>query len=97
MSSLSVLLPIQTDVIGALNCYFRIPSAFHVEGIKATEALAGYVGVAVGNAIAYTDAATLVEQMRTAMASRSVIDQAVGVVMAQRLRITATPRPPSRS
>ncbi|HWO63364.1 MAG TPA: ANTAR domain-containing protein, partial [Umezawaea sp.] len=38
---------------------------------------------AVGNAVAYADATKLVEQMRTAMASRSVIDQAMGVVMAQ--------------
>ena len=83
LSSLSVPLPIQTDVIGALNCYSRRPSAFPPEEIEIAEELAGHVAVAVGNAIAYTEATTLVEQMRRAMASRSVIDQAMGVVMAQ--------------
>jgi GAF domain-containing protein len=83
LSSLSVPLPIQTDVIGALNCYSRTPSAFPREAIEIAEELAGHVAVAVGNAVAYTEAATLVEQMRKAMATRSVIDQAMGVVMAQ--------------
>jgi GAF domain-containing protein len=83
LSSLSVPLPIQTDVIGALNCYSRTASAFSAEAIEVAEELAGHVAVAVGNAVAYADATRLVEQMRTAMASRSVIDQAMGVVMAQ--------------
>jgi GAF domain-containing protein len=83
LSSLSVPLPIQTDVIGALNCYSRTSSAFSAEAIEVAEELADHVAVAVGNAVAYTDAATLLEQMRSALASRSVIDQAMGVVMAQ--------------
>ena len=83
LSSLSVPLPIQTDVIGALNCYSRKPAAFSTTTIEVAEELAGHVAVAVGNAVAYTEAATLVEQMRKAMDSRSVIDQALGVVMAQ--------------
>ena len=83
LSSLSVPLPIQTDVIGALNCYSRTPSAFSSEAIEVARELADHVAVAVGNAVAYTDAATLLEQMRSALASRSVIDQAMGVVMAQ--------------
>src|SRR4051812_44549036 len=83
LSSLSVPLPIQTDVIGALNCYSRSPSSFPPEAVEAAEEVAGHLAVAVGNAVAYTEAATLVEQMRAAMASRSVIDQAMGIVMAQ--------------
>ena len=83
LSSLSVPLPIQTDVIGALNCYSRKPAAFSTETVEIAEELVGHVAVAVANAVAYTEAATLVEQMRKAMDSRSVIDQAIGVVMAQ--------------
>jgi GAF domain-containing protein len=83
LSSLSVPLPIQTDVIGALNIYSREPSAFSPEAVEIAEELAGHVAVAVGNAIAVTEATTLVEQMRKAMDSRSVIDQAMGVIMAQ--------------
>jgi AmiR/NasT family two-component response regulator len=66
-----------------LNCYSRTPSGFSPEAIKVAEELADHVAVAVGNAVAYTDAATLLEQMRSALASRSVIDQAMGIVMAQ--------------
>ncbi len=83
LSSLSVPLPIQTDVIGALNCYSRTPAAFSAEEVEAAEELAGHLAVAVANAVVYTAATTLVEQMRTAMSSRSIIDQALGVVMAQ--------------
>jgi GAF domain-containing protein len=83
LSSLSVPLPIQTDVIGALNIYSREPSAFSPEAVEIAEELAGHVAVAVGNAIAVTEATTLVEQMRKAMDSRSIIDQAMGVIMAQ--------------
>jgi GAF domain-containing protein len=82
-SSLSVPLPIQTDVIGALNCYSRTPSAFPPEAIEVAEELAGHVAVAVSNAVAYTNEATVAEHMRTALSSRSIIDQAIGVVMAQ--------------
>jgi GAF domain-containing protein len=83
LSSLSVPLPIQTDVVGALNCYSRTPSAFPPEAIEVAKELAGHLAVAVGNAVAYTDAARLVEQMRNALSSRAVIDQAMGVIMAQ--------------
>jgi GAF domain-containing protein len=83
LSSLSVPLPIQTDVIGALNIYSRTPSAFSIEAVEIAEELAGHVAVAVGNAIAFTEATTRVEQMRKAMDSRSIIDQAMGVIMAQ--------------
>jgi GAF domain-containing protein len=83
LSSLSVPLPIQTDVIGALNLYSRVPSAFSTEAVEIAEELAGHVAVAVGNAIAVTEAKTLVEQVRKAMDSRSIIDQAMGVIMAQ--------------
>ena len=83
LSSLSVPLPIQTDLIGALNCYSRTPAAYSKEAIEVAEELAGHVAVAVANAVAYSNATTLVEQMRTALDSRSVIDQAMGIVMAQ--------------
>jgi GAF domain-containing protein len=82
LSSLSVPLPMQTDVIGALNCYSRSPSAFPPEAIEIAQELAGHVAVAVANAVAYTDATTLAGQMRTALDSRAIIDQAIGVIMA---------------
>jgi GAF domain-containing protein len=83
LSSLSIPLPVQTDVIGALNCYARVPSAFPDESHEFGLQLAGHVGVAVANAVTYTEAAQLAENLQTAMVSRAVIEQAKGIIMAQ--------------
>jgi GAF domain-containing protein len=84
LASLSVPLPMQTDVVGALNCYARSTQAFagDDQAESATE-LAGHIAVAVANAVAYADTAEYAGQMREAMASRAVIEQAKGVIMAQ--------------
>jgi GAF domain-containing protein len=83
LSSLSVPLPMQTDVVGALNCYSRTPSAFPDRSHGLALQLAGHVGVAVTNAVTYTEAAQLADNLRTAMVSRAVIEQAKGIIMAQ--------------
>ncbi|GAB7193188.1 GAF and ANTAR domain-containing protein [Kineococcus sp. NUM-3379] len=83
LSSLSVPLPVQTAVVGALNCYSRTAGAFDAGTVELGAELASHLAVAVGNAVAYTDVARLAEDMRAAMDSRAVIDQALGVVMAQ--------------
>ena len=83
LSSLSVPLPVQTEVVGALNCYSRTAGAFDAEAVDVARELAAHLAVAVANAVAYTDAARQAEDMRAAMATRAVIDQAMGVVMAQ--------------
>ena len=48
------------------------------------ESFAGYAAVAVANAQLVADTSTLARQMQEAMASRAVIEQARGVLMAQR-------------
>ena len=83
LSSLSVPLPVQTDVLGALNCYSRTPSAFGDKSHELALQLAGHVGVAVANAVTYTATAELAENLQVAMASRAVIEQAKGIIMAQ--------------
>lgn len=83
-SSLSVPLPIQEAVTGALNIYSREVRAFDEEACELAAAFAGYAAVAVANAQLLADAATLARQMQEAMASRAVIEQAKGVLMAQR-------------
>ena len=82
LASLSVPLPLQTDVVGALNCYARTTAAFAGDDQAATE-LADHIAVAVANAVAYADTAEYAGQMREAMAGRAVIEQAKGVIMAQ--------------
>jgi GAF domain-containing protein len=81
-SSLSLPLVVADRRIGALNLYAPGPSAFGEDDVVLGSALAGQAAVAVGNAAAYWEQATLAEQLGVAMASRAVIEQAKGVIMA---------------
>ena len=80
-SSLSVGLPIQRSVTGALNIYARKPRAFDADAVTLGETFASYAAVALANAHLYASTAALAEQMQTAMASRAVIEQAKGILM----------------
>jgi GAF domain-containing protein len=87
-SSLSVPLPFQGASIGALNNYARRPAAFGDEDVALGQEVAAFVAIAVGNAEAAARANTDVTNMRQAMASRSVIEQAKGILM-ERYKVTA--------
>lgn len=88
MSSLSIPLPIQEATYGALNIYSRTPAAFDEGDIAAGRAFASYAAIAVANAETHVSTAELAQQLQTAMVSRAVIEQAKGIIMAQR-RCTA--------
>ncbi len=81
-ASLSIPLPLQTELVGALNCYSRTPSTFD-SVIDLSVELASYVAVAVSNAYVQSESARLAEDMAAAMRSRAVIEQAKGMIMAQ--------------
>jgi len=84
-SSLSVPLPYQGSSIGALNNYSTHPSAFATpESLGAGLEVAEVVAVAVANADAHAQLGEQARNMRLAMESRAVIEQAKGVLMAQR-------------
>ncbi|WP_262287020.1 GAF and ANTAR domain-containing protein [Micromonospora sp. MA102] len=83
-SSLSIGLPIQEAVVGALNVYGGEAHAFDQDAIATAEGFAAYAAVALANAHLYDSAAALSEQMRAAMRSRAVIEQAKGIIMAER-------------
>ena len=84
-SSLSVPLPYQGSTIGALNIYSTRPLAFSsAESGEAATAVAEAVAVAVANADAHDRLAGDARNMRVAMESRAVVEQAKGVLMAQR-------------
>ncbi|KAB1912095.1 GAF and ANTAR domain-containing protein [Micromonospora sp. AMSO31t] len=83
-SSLSIGLPIQEAVTGALNLYGVAAHAFDAEAIAVAEDFAAYAAVALANAHLYDSTATLARQMRDAMRSRAVIEQAKGIIMGQR-------------
>ncbi len=84
-SSLSVPLPYQGSSIGALNNYSSAVAAFATdEAVAAGTEVAEAVAVAVVNADAHAQVVDHAHNMRLAMESRAVIEQAKGVLMAQR-------------
>lgn len=80
-SCLAIPLPFQSQIIGALNNYATRPDAFTPDDIALGQDIAGWVAVAVSNADFATGSREELERMRMAMMSRSVIDQAKGVLM----------------
>ena len=85
LSSLSLPLPYQGAAIGALNVYSSVAGAFTDEGaMTAGVEVAEAVAVAVANADAHAQVVDQAHNMRRAMESRAVIEQAKGVLMAQR-------------
>jgi GAF domain-containing protein len=87
-SSLSVPLPFQGATIGALNNYATTSHAFGEGDLALGEEVAAFVAVAVGNAEYAARATDDVTNMRRAMLSRSVIEQAKGILM-ERYKVTA--------
>ncbi len=83
-SSLSIGLPVQEAVTGALNIYGGKPGAFDQDSVEMAHTFASYAAVALANAQLYSSTAALASQMQEAMASRSVIEQAKGILIAQR-------------
>jgi AmiR/NasT family two-component response regulator len=81
---LSVPLPVQRQVIGALNLYATELGVFDPEVVTLAEQFGDYAAVAIANTTLYMSAALLAEQMQAAMTSRAVIEQAKGMLMVQR-------------
>jgi GAF domain-containing protein len=87
-SSLSIPLPFQGASIGALNNYATRPGAFGPGDVPLGQEVAAFVAIAVGNAEAAARATDDVDNMRRAMASRAVIEQAKGILM-ERYKVTS--------
>ncbi len=82
-SSLSLALPLQEAVLGALNIYAIRPGVFDQDAIDLARTFAGYAAIAIANARLYQATAALAEDMRRAMETRAVIEQAKGILIAQ--------------
>lgn len=83
-SSLSIGLPVQDTVAGALNIYSTKPDAFDNDAVLLAQTFSGYAAVALANAHLYDATATLAQQLQAAMESRAVIEQAKGIIMGDR-------------
>ena len=82
-SSLSIALPVQESVVGALNLYSRSKSAFDQDSVELGLTFASYAAVAIANAHLYQTTAVHAANMRHAMETRSVIEQAKGIMIAR--------------
>src|SRR3954453_5703243 len=83
-SSLSIPIPVQREITGALNLYAVQPNAFDEQSVTLAESFAGYAAVAIANAHLFAATEQVAHQMQEAMASRAVIEQAKGILIAQR-------------
>lgn len=83
-NSLSVGMPIPQRTVGALNLYGTHDRDFDDDAHALASAFASYAAVALANAALYSNTADLARQLNTAMTSRAVIEQAKGMIMAQR-------------
>ena len=93
-SVLSLPLQVPDGVLGAMNVYAHAGSAFEDRAVELGELYAVPAAVSVQNARALAQARTLGEQLTTALTTRPIIDQAIGIIMS---RADAAPTRRSRS
>jgi GAF domain-containing protein len=86
--SLSLPLAGADGVAGALNIYAPLPDAFDPAAQQRARIFAATAAGAVAVAQRIADQAQLSQDLRTALTNRSIIDQAIGILMAQS-RLTA--------
>lgn len=83
-SSLSLPLSADGDAVGALNLYGIHPHTFDDEATIGHAVLfAAQASAVLGVVLGQARQVQLTQQLRTAMRSRSVIDQAIGILMGQ--------------
>lgn len=82
-SSLSMPLSANGTPVGAFNLYAREPHFFGEAETRLAERFSREASVAVGIAARMTAQVVLTEQLQASLASRSVIDQAIGIIMAE--------------
>ena len=75
---------VDNTVSGGLNVYSTERDAFDEDAKDHVTTFAGYAAVALANAHLHATAAALADQMAQAMESRAAIEQAKGILIAQR-------------
>ena len=82
-SSLSIPLVVNGRTTGTLNVYSRAKNAFDDHSANLGEAFAAPAAVSVYNAQVLNRARTLAGQLQISVASRTLIDQAIGIIRAR--------------
>jgi GAF domain-containing protein len=82
-SCLALPLVAEGKSVGALNLYARSAAAFGTTEVLRAQSFADNASGAVAIALRLASYAALTDQLRSSLASRTVIDQALGVIMAQ--------------
>ncbi|MCX9191454.1 transcription antitermination regulator [Carbonactinospora thermoautotrophica] len=77
-------LEVGQQAVGALNLYARQPGTWAEEAQRVLMLLAEHAALLLSVVIRQASHAELTEQLRAALSSRAVIDQAIGIIMAQR-------------
>jgi GAF domain-containing protein len=83
ISSMGLPLVVRDEVIGALNLYALTPRAFAAREMQLAAMLAEQAAFALGNIRLYESSSRLAEQLREALATRGLIEQAKGILMAK--------------
>jgi len=81
LSTLSIPMVATGGAVGAMNLYARTEAAFGPDEVETAHQFAMQGAFVLVNAQAYWDSRTLSENLEAAMESRSVIEQAKGVIM----------------
>ena len=84
VSVLSTPMIVAGKSVGVLNLYGKARQAFSEVDQALAWGLAGQASVAVTAALRSYDEVSLTHNLRIALSSRATIDQAIGIVMAQR-------------
>jgi transcriptional regulator with GAF, ATPase, and Fis domain len=82
-SVVSLPLVVGSDVLGAMNVYAHARDAFDERSVQLGELFSVPAAISVQNAQALAQARRLAVQLQTALTSRAVIDQALGIVMSR--------------
>ena len=82
-SMLSTPLVVDTKPVGVLNLYSRAVAAFDGNDSQLVQLLADLAAATVTASLRRHDELALTANLRSALSSRAVIDQALGIVMAQ--------------
>lgn len=82
-SSLSLPVPVENYLFGALNLYATSPDNFTPESVELGDGLAVHICAVLSRAEAVFAYRDEIEQLRRAMDTRAVIEQAKGMLMAQ--------------